>query len=71
MQKTEYSRKVDANGRIIIPAQLREALDVRAGDTHDFYIHEEDGRKFLCIECFRLESEIEKAKRILAEAGLL
>jgi len=35
-----------------------------------FYIHEEDGRKFLCIEASRLENSIEKAKRILREAGI-
>jgi AbrB family looped-hinge helix DNA binding protein len=29
MKKTEYSRKVDSNGRIIIPSQLRDELDIR------------------------------------------
>ena len=70
MKLTEYSRKVDANGRIIIPSQLRDLLDIRPTDLLDFYIHEEDNRTFLCVECFRVEDEIEKAKRVLREAGI-
>lgn len=70
MERTQHSRKIDINGRIIIPSQLREQLEVKCGDTHDFFIHEEDGRTFLCIECFNLEDEISRAKRILREAGI-
>ena len=70
MKQTEYSRKVDSNGRIIIPAQLRDELDIRPSDTLDFFIHEHDNRTFLCVECFRVEDEIERAKRILKEAGI-
>lgn len=70
MKQTEYSRKVDSNGRIIIPSQLRDELDIRPSDLLDFYIHEEDNRTFLCVECLRVENEIEKAKRILREAGI-
>jgi hypothetical protein len=39
------------------------------GDEYSFYIHEHEGRTYLCVECFRKENEIEKAKRILREAG--
>ena len=71
MKKTEYSRKGDSNGRIIIPSQLRDELDIRQSDLLDFYIHvHADGRTFLCVECPRVEDEIEKAKRILREAGI-
>jgi len=70
MKQTEYARKVDSNGRVIIPSQLRDQLDIRPGDALDFYIHEEGGRTYLCFECFRVEDEIEKAKRILREAGV-
>ena len=70
MKQTEYSRKVDSNGRVIVPSQLRDQLDIRPGDLLDFYIHEESGRTFLCFECFRVEDEIERAKRILREAGI-
>ena len=71
MKQTEHSRKVDSNGRIIIPSQLRDQLDIRPGDLLEFYIHEDNGRTFLCVECTRVEDEVEKAKRILREAGLL
>ena len=71
MKQTEYTRKVDANGRVIIPSQLRDQLDIRPSDALDFYIHEHEGRTFLCFECPRVENEIEKAKRVLREAGLL
>jgi AbrB family looped-hinge helix DNA binding protein len=70
MKQTEYSRKVDSNGRIIIPSQLRDELDIRPQDVLDFFVHEHEGRTFLCVECFRIEDEIERAKRILREAGI-
>jgi AbrB family looped-hinge helix DNA binding protein len=70
MKQTEYSRRVDSSGRIIIPSQLRDELDIRPGDTHEFYVHEHEGKTYLCIECFRVEDEVEKAKRILREAGI-
>lgn len=69
MVHTEYARKVDTNGRVIIPSQLRDQLDIRPGDALDFYIHEDGGRTFLCFECCRVENEIEKAKRVLEAAG--
>ena len=71
MKQTEHSRKVDSNGRIIIPSQLRDQLDIRPGDLLEFYIHEDNGRTFLCVECARVEDEVERAKRVLREAGLL
>ena len=70
MIQTEYARRVDSNGRVIIPSQLRDQLDIRPSDTLQFFIHEEDGRTFLCVECFRVEDEVEKAKRVLREAGI-
>ena len=69
MRQTEFARRIDTTGRIIIPSQLRTDLDIRAGDTHEFFIHEENGKTYLCIECFHLENEVEKANRILRENG--
>lgn len=69
MVHTEYARKVDTNGRVIIPSQLRDQLDIRPGDAVEFFIHEENGKTYLCIECYRVEDEIEKAKRVLEAAG--
>lgn len=69
MVHTEYARKIDSNGRVIIPSQLRDQLDIRPGDSMEFFIHEENGKTYLCIECYRVEDEIEKAKRVLEAAG--
>lgn len=69
MVQTEYARKVDTSGRVIIPSQLRDQLDIRPGDAMEFFIHEENGKTYLCIECYRVENEIEKAKRVLEAAG--
>ena len=71
MEKTEYSRKMDSGGRVVVPVQLREKLDLRPGDEISFFLHEHEGKTFLCIECPRVEDEITKAKRVLREAGLL
>ena len=70
MKQTGHTRKIDSNGRIIIPSQLRDELNIKGGDIHEFFIHELDGRTYLCIECYGLEDEIEKAKRVLREAGI-
>ena len=71
LQQTEYSRRLDSSGRLVIPSKLRDELNIQTGDMFDFFVHEQDGKKYLCIECYRLENEIEKAKRVLREAGLL
>lgn len=71
MKETEFARRLDSSGRLVIPSKLREELRMEVGDTYDFYIHEENGEKYLCVKCFRVEDEIARAKRILEEAGLL
>ena len=43
---------------------------MEVGDEYSFFIHEHGGRTYLCVECFRKEDEIERAKRILREAGI-
>lgn len=70
MVQTEYSRKIDSTGRVIIPSALRDQMDLRVGDIVEFYVHEQDGRTFLAIECPRVENKIEAAKRTLREAGI-
>lgn len=70
MRETEYSRRLDSSGRLVIPSKLREELLMETGDEYSFYIHEQEGRTYLCVECFRKEDEIERAKRILAQAGI-
>jgi hypothetical protein len=44
---------------------------METGDDYTFFIHEQNGKTYLCVECFRKEDEIERAKRILREAGIL
>ena len=70
MQNTGHSRKVDTNGRVIVPSQLRDRLDIRPGDLIEFCVYDYDGRTYLCFECPRAEDKIERAKRVLREAGL-
>lgn len=70
MRETEYSRRLDSSGRLVIPSRLREELKMEVGDEYSFFIHEHGGRTYLCVECFRKEDEIERAKRILREAGI-
>lgn len=69
MTKTEYSRKLDSAGRLVIPSKLRDTLGLCTGDELEFYIIEEDGRTYLAVECPKMESEVERAKRVLREAG--
>ncbi len=70
MERTGHIRRVDTNGRIIVPSQLRDQLSIRPSDTYEFLIYKaDDGRTYLCIECTGLESELQKAKRLLEEAG--
>lgn len=70
MTKTEYSRKLDSAGRLVIPSKLRDTLGLCTGDELEFYIIEEDGRTYLAVECPKMESEVERAKRVLREAGI-
>ena len=70
MTDTGLSRKIDGNGRIIIPVDLREELKIKPGDVYEFFTMEKDGHTFLCIECFNLEDPIERAKKLLREAGI-
>ena len=70
MVETEYSRRMDGSGRLVVPVKLREALFMSPGDEYVFFTHEIDGRTFLCVECYNKENEIERAKRILREAGI-
>lgn len=71
MRATEYSRRLDSSGRLVVPSKLREELRMETGDEYCFFIHEINGKTYLCVECFRKEDEIERAKRILREAGIL
>ena len=66
MQDTKYARKLDSTGRLVIPSKLREEIGLQAGDLCQFYFHEENGKRYLCVE---VDSEIEKAKKLLEAQG--
>ena len=66
MQDTQHARKLDSSGRLVIPARLREELGLQVGDLCQFYLHQENGKRYLCIE---VENEIERAKRMLEANG--
>lgn len=70
MEKTQFARRLDTSGRLVIPIRLREELNLVIGDTYEFFLHDENGKRYLCIECPKTETELEKAKRIIQENGL-
>ena len=69
MEMTNYTRKIDASGRLVIPVKLREEMRIEVGDEYPFFIHEENDKTYLCIECYKKETELQRAKRLLEEAG--
>ena len=70
-EETEYSRKLDTFGRLVIPSKLREAMRLEVGENYPFFTTiDEEGQSWLCIPCPGAETEIDKAKRLLKEAGI-
>ena len=71
MVKTEFARRIDSSGRLVLPAKLREQLNLNVGDVCDFFLYDDpEGKRFLCIECPDYINEIEYAKKILKEHGI-
>lgn len=50
--------KVDASGRIIIPAYMRAKFNIKVGDHMDYYTTYVDGKWFLC--CTKHYGEVEE-----------
>lgn len=69
MELTEYSRKLDTAGRLVIPIKLRERLHMESGQEYQFLIHEQDGKTYLCIECAN-EIDLDEVKEYLEKRGL-
>lgn len=70
MESTQYSRKLDGQGRIMLPIRLREELGLKTGVEYAFYLHEEKGSKYLCIRCSDdLGIALRNAKALLEENG--
>ena len=61
------SYKIDASGRIIIPAHMRNKFKVDSGDFMEYFTAYVDGDLFLCCrkdeERTRIEREKEAAKK--------
>jgi bifunctional DNA-binding transcriptional regulator/antitoxin component of YhaV-PrlF toxin-antitoxin module len=61
------SYKIDASGRIIIPAHMRNKFRVDSGDFMEYFTAYVDGDRFLCCrkdeERSRIEREKEAAKK--------
>lgn len=69
-EPTEYSRKLDSVGRLVIPSKLRNSMRLELGEEYPFYTHvDEHGQSWLCIPCPGEETEVDRAKRILEENG--
>ena len=69
-EPTEYSRKLDTVGRLVIPSQLRKDLRLELGEEYPFYTCvDEHGQSWLCIRGPGVAAEGDKAKRILEENG--
>lgn len=72
MTSTTYSRKLDSQGRIMIPIRLREEFGLASGVEYQFFIHEDENARYICIECPITKSNdltIEKAKELLESQG--
>lgn len=72
MQETSFSRKLDTSGRIMIPIKLREELGLQLGQEYYFLTHEENGRKYICIDCGPTitPESLEKAMQIVQASGM-
>ena len=52
MLKTEFARKLDSTGRLVIPSKLRDYLGMETGQLFTFSIQkEENGDVYLCVKC--------------------
>ena len=63
MKDTQYSRRLDSLGRLVIPKKLRDTLGLVTGEEYTFYQHEHNGQCYLCIPVAgEALTEIEQAK---------
>ena len=69
MLDTQYSRRLDSLGRLVLPKRLREELGLEPGTEYTFYKHEYEGKVYLCIEAPGAKSEVEKAIEVLKMNG--
>lgn len=73
MQETEYSRKLDKTGRLMIPIRLREEMHMVVGREYYFSTHEHEGRKYICVDCGPVDAPqitLEDAIQLVQKNGL-
>lgn len=72
MQSTNYSRKLEKTGRLMIPSKLREEMGMIPGEEYSFSILTKDGHKYICIDCGipKTKTSLEEAMRIVQESGM-
>ena len=71
MVETGFDRKMDSSGRLVVPVKLRERLRMSEGFVYQFFIHEENGKTFLCVECPEIQDEVTNALEVLKRNGFL
>lgn len=54
----------------MIPIKLREQMGMEAGKEYSFFVHFENGHKFICIDCGTPETELEQAMKIVQASGM-
>lgn len=71
MKETGYNRKLDTSGRIMIPSRLRDQMGLISGKEYYFFIHEENGHRYICIDTGEVkEMNLEQAKQFLQQNGI-
>lgn len=72
MQETTYSRKLEKNGRLMIPIELRKQMGMEASKEYKFFTMIKDGHKFICVDCGPeiTDKAIEEAMKLLQEKGM-
>lgn len=56
----------------MIPIRLREEMQMETGKEYHFFIHELNGRKYICIDCGSPpKTTLEEAMQIVQENGLM
>lgn len=59
MEATNFSRKLDSQGRIMIPSKLRDQLGLEVGRVYDFYLATAYKHRFICIDCGTVDKKFE------------
>lgn len=58
----------------MIPIRLREELELLPGEEYQFFTHEENNRKYLCVDCGpagqKLNIPLSEAVKVVQESGL-